>query len=196
MNFGAATGTPTCTCKDWIHFRIPCKHFFAIFNHSKDWKWGSLPNHYLESSHITADTKALDAVCPTIADNLPDHPLDLICSDDDSLAMHEEWSDQEHGPNTTMLIATDSSTSASPSSPQIRVSMCTVLIPLEYRLRALRRKVLNATKVIETLSHTCCSAEHLQTRLEKLHEMIKIFKAELPSSEGLALRPLSLLERA
>ena len=126
VNFGAATGTPTCTCKDWIHFRIPCKHFFAIFNHSKDWKWGSLPNHYLESSHITADTKALDAVCPTIADNLPDHPLDLVCSDDDSLAIHEEWSDQEHGPNTTMLIATDSSTSASPSSPQIKVSMCIV----------------------------------------------------------------------
>ena len=78
----------------------------------------------------------LDAVCPTIADNLPDHPIDLICSDDDSLAVHEEWSDQEHGPNTTMLIATDSSISASPSSPQNQVSMCTVLISLEYRLRA------------------------------------------------------------
>ena len=75
---------------------------------------------YVHYACVYAETKVgrvtgtergiLDAVCPTIADNLPDHPLDLICSDDDSLAMHEEWSDQEHGPNTTMLIATDSST--------------------------------------------------------------------------------------
>ena len=64
------------------------------------------------------------------------------------------------------------------------------------RVKTLRREVSIATKVIETLSHTCCSTEQLQTMLEKLHEVIKIVKARLPTSEGLTLRPLSLLERA
>ena len=123
VNFGAATGIPTCTCKDWIHFRIPCKHFFAIFAYSKDWQWGSLPNCYLESSHITPDTKALDEVCPAIADNLSARSLDLCSVDDTAILPVQEENTTKDSPNTNMLAATDSSISASPSSPQIQVSM-------------------------------------------------------------------------
>ena len=29
VNFGTTTGEPSCTCHDWIQWRIPCKHFFC-----------------------------------------------------------------------------------------------------------------------------------------------------------------------
>lgn len=31
VDFGVETRMPSCECKDWIRFNIPCKHFFAIF---------------------------------------------------------------------------------------------------------------------------------------------------------------------
>lgn len=27
---------PECTCKDWTSYQIPCKHFFAVFQHFPD----------------------------------------------------------------------------------------------------------------------------------------------------------------
>ena len=71
--------TPCCTCKDWIQYKIPCKHFLAVFEHSEQWKWESLPKQYLESSHITADVKAFDNEYPTVSDTTPNKPLDLVC---------------------------------------------------------------------------------------------------------------------
>ena len=83
VDFGLLTRTPSCTCKDWIQFRIPCKHFFAIFDHAEQWKWESLPKQYLESPHITADVRAFDNQYPTVPDTTPDKPLDLVCSLED-----------------------------------------------------------------------------------------------------------------
>ena len=31
IDFGVATGKPTCTCPDWLQWQIRCKHFFSIF---------------------------------------------------------------------------------------------------------------------------------------------------------------------
>ena len=35
VEFGITTNTPCCTCKDWIQYKIPCKHFFVVFEHSE-----------------------------------------------------------------------------------------------------------------------------------------------------------------
>lgn len=83
VDFGVMTSTPSCTCKDWIQFRIPCKHFFAVFEHFEQWKWGSLPKHYLESSHITADVKAFDNEHPTVSVTALHKPLHFVCGSDD-----------------------------------------------------------------------------------------------------------------
>lgn len=50
---------PVCTCKDWTRWHIPCKHFFAIFNHFPSWGWTSLPKKYLDNEYLTADSAAL-----------------------------------------------------------------------------------------------------------------------------------------
>ena len=62
-------------------------------------------------------------------------------------------------------------------------------------VKTLQRKISNTTQTINTLSYTCTDAKHLQTMLDKLEELMKVFKSGLPSSEGLTLRPLSLLKR-
>jgi len=50
---------PSCTCKDWIAYHIPCKHFFAIFNVQESWNWDRLPQSYLESAYLKIDTDAI-----------------------------------------------------------------------------------------------------------------------------------------
>ena len=50
---------PSCTCKDWIAYHIPCKHFFAIFNLKESWNWDRLPQSYLESAYLKMDTDAI-----------------------------------------------------------------------------------------------------------------------------------------
>ena len=47
---------PSCTCPDWRTHHIPCKHFFAVFQHRPSWTWNSLPKGYLESAYISTDT--------------------------------------------------------------------------------------------------------------------------------------------
>ena len=83
VDFGVMTNTPSCTCKDWIQFRIPCKHFFTVFDHAEQWKWESLPKHYLESPHITADVRVFDNQYPTVSDTTANKPFDLVCNSDD-----------------------------------------------------------------------------------------------------------------
>ena len=73
VDFGVMTNTPSCTCKDLIQYKIPCKHFFAVFEHSEQWKWESLSKHYLEIPHITADVKAFDNEYPTVSTTTPNH---------------------------------------------------------------------------------------------------------------------------
>ena len=46
--------TPSCTCRDWMAWRIPCKHFFAVFQYYPSWNWERLPESY----------KKLDASLP------------------------------------------------------------------------------------------------------------------------------------
>ena len=33
VDFGQATGQPSCTCQDWTNWQVPCKHFFFLSSH-------------------------------------------------------------------------------------------------------------------------------------------------------------------
>ena len=59
VDLGCVSNSPSCTCKDWIRWHIPCKHFFAVFNHVPEWKWSSLPPSYLESAYLSMDADAV-----------------------------------------------------------------------------------------------------------------------------------------
>ena len=59
VQFVAEDNMPQCTCKDWIRWHIPCKHFFAVFSHFPRWGWASLPKQYLDSEYLSADSASL-----------------------------------------------------------------------------------------------------------------------------------------
>ena len=61
LNFGKEeNGMPSCTCKDWQQHQIPCKHFFAVFQHRPEWQWEQLPKSYLQSAYLSTDRDSLD----------------------------------------------------------------------------------------------------------------------------------------
>ena len=47
-----------CVC-DWLRFHIPCKHFFAMFQPRANRQWEQLPQSYLHSTYLSADSDAL-----------------------------------------------------------------------------------------------------------------------------------------
>ena len=59
VSFGVLTDDPACTCKDWITYKIPCKHFFAVFHLYSEWGWDKLPEKYLQSPYLNLDGKAI-----------------------------------------------------------------------------------------------------------------------------------------
>ena len=59
VSFGKPSEHPECSCKDWLAWHIPCKHFFTIFEHMRGWSWYSLPESFLSNEYMSADTRAL-----------------------------------------------------------------------------------------------------------------------------------------
>ena len=69
INFGKDSLEPSCTCKDWLKWKIPCKHFFAIFKFYPRWNWYALPSSYLSSEYLSSDACALSSSLSTMTSN-------------------------------------------------------------------------------------------------------------------------------
>lgn len=94
VDFGTSSGEPSCTCLDWIQWRIPCKHFFAIFNLFEKWGWESLPTQYKCQPHISTDmdavSKAETDISLTHVSNQADPTTDeLMCIDQNDLPVSQ-----------------------------------------------------------------------------------------------------------
>ena len=50
---------PSCTCRDWITWHLPCKHFFSIFRVYPKWDWNSLPESYRNSAYLSTDQTSI-----------------------------------------------------------------------------------------------------------------------------------------
>ena len=81
VNFGTSTGEPSCTCPDWIQWRIPCKHFFVVFKFFEKWGWESLPEQYKNEPHISSDTGPLNSSVVTPSSPHTDHELEFFDQD-------------------------------------------------------------------------------------------------------------------
>ena len=102
VKFGTSDDMPSCTCKDWLRYHIPCKHFFAIFTHRPNWSWDQLPSTYQNSAYVSMDTLALDPLTSLS----PSHPSTTWpseeCSDGQSSRedcddnQQQECSDDQH----------------------------------------------------------------------------------------------------
>ena len=59
VDFGLLAGEPSCTCKDWVKYHIPCKHFFGVFRLFPQWGWEALSQSYQQSPYLNLDDQAI-----------------------------------------------------------------------------------------------------------------------------------------
>ena len=52
FSLGGKDSMPKCTCPDFSRTGLPCKHFFAVFEHNREWKWDALPLKYQDNLFI------------------------------------------------------------------------------------------------------------------------------------------------
>ena len=78
VQFGNKDTWPSCECIDWERTRLPCKHFFAVFQCLPEWSFENLPEHYRQSPFLTLDQRVIFGVHQASdknQDNLPnEHP--------------------------------------------------------------------------------------------------------------------------
>ena len=95
VNFGKELGIPSCTCQDWIRYRMPCKHFFLVFITNILWGLNFLPLSYLQGPYLSCDNKALENLNGQTSD-------DIIHTED----IHVEQSHQNYKePIPTKIIS-------------------------------------------------------------------------------------------
>ena len=84
VSFGSKSDdpTPSCTCRDWVEWHIPCKHFWAIFRFYPDWNWERLPDSYKASAYLSSDTGALDNFFNESLSNIDSQLQDNSSTDD------------------------------------------------------------------------------------------------------------------
>ena len=76
VDFGLDSGEPSCSYKDWITHHIPCKHFFAVFNHHPQWGWDQLPSSYKASPYLSLDNVTMSNYIASetgLPDQMDDH---------------------------------------------------------------------------------------------------------------------------
>ena len=81
VNFGVDGSEPSCTCKDWKKWKIPCKHFFAVFNTKPEWGWNTLPQSYLQSAYLSCDMDTVTCFYEKIGEEISDvvsQPIELM----------------------------------------------------------------------------------------------------------------------
>ena len=79
VDFGDQFCEPKCSCKDWTTHKIPCKHFFAVFQNVPEWGWEKLPNSYLTSPYLSLDNHAITKFACSSSEQ--QNSLDAVTSD-------------------------------------------------------------------------------------------------------------------
>ena len=85
VNFGVNSGSPSCTCEDWVTHHLPCKHFYAILQLKNGWNWDKFPEVYVNSPRLSYDKDVLQC-------SVPDVPPHTVTVEQVSLLDNEETS--------------------------------------------------------------------------------------------------------
>jgi hypothetical protein len=182
--------SPSCTCRDWITFHLPCKHFFGIFRLHSKWDWNSLPESYRNSAYLTTDQGAIEDFFQPPED-LTDHQLQ----------------ERPPEPSTCSITTGESKIPERKVLTQVSIQYSThcymyirvrditcyvFLIFLQTLVQSLKQEgehARTALKVLETLTYSCINPNDLHEIATKLEELILALRKKLPKSEGIILRP-------
>ena len=159
VSFGDDKTMPHCECADWEKNRLPCKHFLAVFRHSKGWGFDKLPAHYRESPFLTLDNDVVFCKEP-----LP--------KNETSGKM-----ETEHGTIPEKGQATHSSVDENLSDLPGRQKLC----------RTWNTKCREAIKQLTSLTHIVDDTESLKQVHALLRESIEVLNKAALKDDGLVL---------
>jgi len=89
VDFGGESSEPMCSCKDWLAYHLPCKHFFAIFRHYPEWGWEKLPTSYLLSPYLSLDNQSISSYINSEQSTVDDASADLETDPSPSTTLDE-----------------------------------------------------------------------------------------------------------
>lgn len=110
VKFSDQLSQPSCTCKDWTRYHVPCKHFFAIFRFIPLWQWNSLPISYLQSEYLSQDTAVLVPMVTQDISSFPssfDDPMGIPSTSEDHFEARDELPKHKVCINKYMYIVTN-----------------------------------------------------------------------------------------
>jgi len=104
VDVGDSYTTPFCSCRHFFRTRLPCKHFQAVFRHTPDMSFASLPVHYRDHPLFVVDeayANATDAtLLPATADLSGSYDADDV---DDVAADNEQQAEDSDEPCNAKL---------------------------------------------------------------------------------------------
>ena len=118
INFGqnSPQQMPSCSCKDWIRWHIPCKHFFAVFRLTQEWNWEALPQTYRDSAYLSTDSQATDKYFSQFT-SVPSLVAPSPAADDESHSSSPSPAADDESHSSSPIPAADDELHSSSPSP-------------------------------------------------------------------------------
>ena len=100
--------------------KIPCKHFFAVFNAKPEWGWNALPQSYLQSAYLACDMDTVTCFYEKIGEEISDvvsQPTEQVELMETEPSGNSEFTTDAN--TITELHSTDQLKSESPESLEV-----------------------------------------------------------------------------
>ncbi|RMX36190.1 hypothetical protein pdam_00024333 [Pocillopora damicornis] len=156
------TKQPSCECFDWERQRLPCKHFFAVFQHVPSWSFDRLPKEYRDSPFFSVDRDVLLAGEKEEDDGIADGKVvdSPPCVHDEVHDLQKQSSQFENIPQSTLR-------------PRTHAAKC----------RELLGQIKNLTYTAEAWE----VGGSLRQVQEKLEECLDLLQKTAPKEDGIIL---------
>ena len=167
---------PSCTCKDWKKFIMPCKHLLAIFEFIPGISWSSLGEIYRKSPFFTIDYEVFGMTKPCEVSN------DVQEEDEDEGQDKEVEENQEenyvetHEPHESQIEQENNTHTFNELEKTKKQT--------NNKLKFNCRKILKMIKSLTFLVDDTSALEDLNEDLRELHDRFKEFT---PIDHGLVV---------
>lgn len=155
-------GMPSCGCHAWMWTLLPCKHIFAVIQHT-EFSWEDLPPEYLSSPYFNVDSHVIGIPIP-----IPSEALEEEEVENDSFDGATHFGDSD-GDDASQLIDLPSA-KRGPKS-----------------LKALAVRCREKLSLLQNATYLCQSEDAFIVLDSNLKEALGAFNSSLYRDSGLCM---------
>ena len=164
--------------------KIPCKHFFAVFNAKPEWGWNALPQSYLQSAYLACDMDTVTCFYEKIGEEISDvvsQPTEQVELMETEPSGNSEFTTDAN--TITELHSTDQLKSESPESLEVPETVSNHLQTTQHNAGDITVDEIPKKKV-SNIMHLCMYTLCKQRKLSFPLEAMKV-RANLKRIENL-----------